>query len=339
MPSRLACARAFAAALATASLAPAARAGERFEACFESARAALTSGAAGAARTGFEVCLEVADPGPERWRALLGLALSRHAAGDLPLALASYHRFLDESVGTTLAGWPERRATAEAEAASLREKVLVDRAEVKLLSDTPGVAFTVDGAAPAPVQAVLPAWLYLAPGVHELALRADGHAPEIVRLELAAGQAVMTRRDLTPLPAAEPAPPDVGPDPVPDPVVRAVEPLPPPPVDYTPHVVIGGGVALLATGAVFTGLALADAGELEDLQDAPLTDAVRARDAKLRSRVDDYQTVSWICYGAGAVAVGVGIALAVTGGDDGGAPAVDVIGAPGGGLARFRVGF
>lgn len=334
--------------LALAGAVPDATPSPRFERCFAAARQALTDGAASPARTGFQACLDVATPGPERWRALLGLALARHATGDLPLALATYQRFLTESADVDDAVWRDRRRDVVTEVATLRARVLETHAEVLVRSATPGAEVALAGVDPAEVQRAPPSYLYLEPGRHVLTVRASDHEPLDVPLEVAAGDAVAVGGDLAPSAPPPPASPPTelaagGPPEPPeaDPIVRRALPELQPDVDYTPHALIGGGVAVVAAGVVFTALALGDADRLETLQGEPLTDDVRAEDARLRARVGDYEVASWILYGVGGAALVAGVVLAVSGGDDDapGASAVDLVTVPGGAVGRVRVGF
>jgi|GEM_PF-1173621 len=331
---------------------PPAVAGARFDACFDEAKRALTAGDGPSARTGFEACLGVADGEGERWRALLGLALARHTSGELAMALTTYRRFLDESAASEDPGWLERRSTAEREAEALSERVLAERAEIVVRSATPGASCEVDGAASDVVHRDLPATLYLAPGERRIRVVAPGFVPEELSVELSAGQRIVVQRDLTPIRPETPDPPEdvtdrgrdvpgaVGTGPgLKRPGLRAGTTQREAP-DPAPWIVLGGGVAAVAAGAVCTGLALGDAGRLDELQGEPLDDAVRAEDAKLRGRVRDYETASWVLYGVGAVAVVTGVVLAVTDDDDTGSD-VDVVVEPrrGGGTAGLRLSF
>jgi len=85
------------------------------------------------------------------------------------------------------------------------------------------------------------------------------------------------------------------------------------PPDRTAAWVVGAvGVAALIGGGVFTGLALDDAGRLEELQRTTPTEALVAEDRRVRRRLDARETTSWVGYGVAAGALVAAALLWVT---------------------------
>lgn len=118
-------------------------------------------------------------------------------------------------------------------------------------------------------------------------------------------------------PSTELPPPTAAPEPNPGGVRR---PAPEPRSRTLEWILIGGGAAAAATGAVFGVLALQANSEFDDLQSMG---ASRAELEDQKSKVDDNALAADVLIGVGAVSAIAGVILLLTG-DDGGEEAVAV---------------
>ncbi len=128
------------------------------------------------------------------------------------------------------------------------------------------------------------------PGEYSVLVRNPGYEDQTQSVMVVAGQAVNAEASLKPLAAPAPA----------QPVMIAVEPQSKTPI--LPWLSIGAGAAAVGVGGVFTGLALSDRDEAEDLAPGEARqDAV--------SGFEGSRTMSYIMYGTGGLLAAAGIAM------------------------------
>lgn len=260
-------------------------------------KAALEAGRFDAALEAFEAALADVDDEVTRWQLLLGVAVAHELSGHALAALESYQRFIDRAVGSPIARtpkWAERLDVARRSVATHEAAVLQTRA-LLVVESTSAFATVLLAGGGGEEALTPPARRYLAPGAYQVRATALGMEPFVAVLELHVGDRRRVEVALTPSPPV--APVDgvtAGVDPGGDGVHAGWWP-------------VGVGAALIVTGAVFTGLAYADASEVERLSREPGTPDVLSEHARLTARGEDRQTASWICYGAGLAAVGAGV--------------------------------
>ncbi len=294
-------------------------------------KAALIDNRFDEARVAFSRALQAAADPPARWRALLGLGLAAELAGDAHAAVLAYRRFLDASAAApeaTHAPWPERRAEIALTARRLERTLLTTAARLEVTTDPPTARVRIVSPDHArTIQGVAPLREYLEPGRWQIEVEHDDHHPFERELVLVAGieDDLHVRLERVSSPPAErlAQPLPLGPPPPPDPAAstREVHETSRDPAPSAGVYVLAGAVALAAAGGVFTWGALSAHDELEDLSDDPGTPEVLRRFDRAESRMRDYETAAWICYGATAAAIGTGVALLVLQDDE---PPVDL---------------
>jgi len=262
------------------------------EALYLEGKEALEAGRFAEATAAFEEALATVDDEVTRWQLLLGVAVASELSGRPIVALEHYRRFIDRATGSPLARtakWSERLDVARRSVASAEAEVLQTRGLLIIDGGSPFSTTVLTGAGEDEV-ITPPVRRYLAPGAYRVHATATGRAPFTEVVELHVGD---RRRVLVELP---PLAVDQG-------DLRVVE------SDGADEawIPIGAGAALVATGGILTGLAYSDAQEVERLSGQPGTADVLRDHARLTERGKDRQTASWICYGAGAVAIGTGV--------------------------------
>lgn len=298
---------------------------------YEEARQALEEGRFAEAAAGFAEALSQASTTPERWRARLGLALSRELDNKLRAALEDYQAFLEaagEDPRTAAeAPWPDRMEEVQATIYRLEARLRATHGVVTVQVQPEGARVEVrDAAGGSVLDQPSPARRFLVPGRYEVQVSHEGYEPQTQSATLSVGQEL---RMAVALKEVRVEPPD------PEPIV-IVPTKPPETSSPLPWVAIGTGAAALVGGAVMTGLAAGDLADLEDLEDQPGTDEVLAEFDRTEDRMNDRQTASWVLYGVGGVAVGTGIVMLLLREGDEGQAEVTVEPRIGGGVATWR---
>ena len=271
--------------------------------------------AAGAAY--FEAGLSLRPAATTRWQLLLGLALAKELSGELIDAAHTYRAFLSSARNHADAQgrWLERIDVATADLRRIESEILRTRARVDLQTSPPA-SVTLDGS---PTEQTTPLVLYLEPGDHLIALVSPRHGSVDITLSVEPGQTPVIVRSLPPGQPAARAPPLAPAAPVTEPAVAAAAPAPPAPSDETHAsaillsgaILAGAGLTAIIAAALVTGSALADAGEIDRLQDGPVNRDTIARDGALRDHIANKQAAYISMYLAGALLGAVGAGLLI----------------------------
>jgi hypothetical protein len=277
------------------------------DALYDQARTALRSGDHAAALDGFRTCIKKAEPGPELWRALLGVALTLDYLEQPAGALEYYRRFfaitrphrdvLDER-------WRTRRETIEGQMKEKGDRLLETHGMVSVVSAPAGASLFVDGQrAGIHQEAVTPFGLYLAPGNHTIRVEHGGHVTEERSVEIESGRLGSEEFALKGIPTADS---EVE---APAEEVSVGVSTGPAPSSFKDNALywglVAGGTLAMISGVSFTQAAL----DFRDEQAAldPGMIGVDERYNQLEDRLRDEERYAWFCYGAGAVMVTIGL--------------------------------
>ena len=211
------------------------------------------------------------------WAVLYDLGQAHYQLREYPSALRSLEKYLEQG-GDGIAA--DRRAQVEREVGELRGRV----ARVTAVSNVDGADLMLDDASLGRTPVSEP--LVVGEGRHRLTISKPGYVATTRSLDIAGGDQVTIRLDLTP---ETPAPPPVRESP-----------------SYTPAIVSGAvGVAGIAVGTVFGVLAVSDKSSLSsECSAAKICPATAQGDIDAFSRNGAVSTVAF----------GVGIAGLVLGG-------------------------
>jgi len=312
-----------------------ARAAARGDGACAAGESALREDDLRAAEEAFGECLRGSLDSAQRWRSLVMLAALRRLAGDPVSALSYYRRFLAASNKGELRDiepWPQTRRHAAEDAAALEAELRASHATLSLTSRPPGALLLVDGKPTGQAGAErTPLQAFVAPGIHDIELRLEGHRPWKAAVNLGPGQVLLDEVELRPAAGAHRDPLDAAP------LSKDEDTA----LSTAGYVAAGAGGALLIAGGVLSAFAASELSTVRDLADKPSITPAQADEFRQRSeRVESFELGSWLLYGAGAAALGTGLLLLLQdgGAESGGPEPAAGLGPVGGGAGLWLRG-